>query len=303
MPNNLQTLALNYAKIGISTLPVRFREKTPDAAALIRAGICEVNPINGRPRATWEPLQKRLPSEVEIMVMFALHVNIGVVTGFHGLIVIDFDNVDLFFPWYEKNPLNTRVVLTSRGVHVYLMTDEYIPGRKAPGIDIKAAGGYVLAPPSIHPSGAKYQVLLDNPILWVPSVNDLLPAALFNPVIPSKPTIPVTPVIPSMPDNPWESAESPAALEGMDLIHAIKDRYPILGFFPDAESSDGGRGRWYLARCPFHDDHHPSFWIDAHLGFCSCHTCGMRPMDIINYYARAHGIDNQAAIDELRRCL
>jgi hypothetical protein len=45
---------------------------------------------------------------------------------------------------------------TGRGLHVYLQTKERYSSCKFDGGDIKALGGYVVAPPSIHPDGSRY---------------------------------------------------------------------------------------------------------------------------------------------------
>ena len=53
----------------------------------------------------------------------------------------------------------TSEVITSRGRHVYFSPHDGLrnsAGRVGPGIDVRGAGGYVLVPPSIHPSGHVY---------------------------------------------------------------------------------------------------------------------------------------------------
>lgn len=60
-------------------------------------------------------------------------------------------------------PGTLRVRTGSGGLHIYLQVDQnlYIKSRNRvlPAIDIKADGGYVLAPPSRHASGGVYEVL------------------------------------------------------------------------------------------------------------------------------------------------
>jgi hypothetical protein len=49
--------------------------------------------------------------------------------------------------------------LTARGRHIWFCCDDPVPSsaaRIAPGIDARGDGGYILAPPSIHPTGARY---------------------------------------------------------------------------------------------------------------------------------------------------
>jgi hypothetical protein len=66
---------------------------------------------------------------------------------------------------------NTWVAKTARGYHVYLRTKE--PPRPAhyDKIDIKGEGSVVLAPPSVHPSGARYRwIRRTKEILYVESL-------------------------------------------------------------------------------------------------------------------------------------
>ena len=96
--------------------------------------------------------------------------NIAIICGvISKLIVIDLDHRDLanivFTKWNELLH-HTLVVQTSRGYHIYCRPRDrkYPPNakfmdNKGRGIDIKSEGGYVVAPPSIHPDGGKYKVI------------------------------------------------------------------------------------------------------------------------------------------------
>jgi hypothetical protein len=56
--------------------------------------------------------------------------------------------------------------ITARGRHLFFeWPDKPVPnsaGRVGPGLDIRGANGYVLAPPSIHPSGRAYAWSVDS---------------------------------------------------------------------------------------------------------------------------------------------
>jgi hypothetical protein len=88
---------------------------------------------------------------------------------------------DLFGP---ELPDTWIVETPGGGLHFYFQHpgDRLVPGIKGwqPGLDVKADGGYVCAPPSIHPNGGEY--------IWVqkPTAGPLAPlppdieAALSN---------------------------------------------------------------------------------------------------------------------------
>lgn len=88
--------------------------------------------------------------------------NIGIACGAPGPVVIDCDG-DAGNLWLAEHvcdlPPGPRV-RTGRGVHLYFAAP---PGRRiknrahiCPGLDARATGGYVVAPPSVHPSGDVY---------------------------------------------------------------------------------------------------------------------------------------------------
>jgi hypothetical protein len=93
--------------------------------------------------------------------------NIGIATGMaSGIAVLDVDGpagmqrlVDLVRDSGTTLPA-TPCVVTARGIHIYFALG---PGERAvmctsgDGLDMRGDGGYVLAPPSRHPSGHIYR--------------------------------------------------------------------------------------------------------------------------------------------------
>jgi hypothetical protein len=86
-------------------------------------------------------------------------VNVGVATG-GGLVVIDVDyrhggDESLHeLRRYGNLPLTVSAETGSGGEHIYLATGARIrnsAGKLAAGLDVRGEGGYVVAPPSIHP--------------------------------------------------------------------------------------------------------------------------------------------------------
>lgn len=94
--------------------------------------------------------------------------NIGIATGSaSGIWVLDVDKksggVETLTDLIEKNgplPQTLGVHTPTGGFHFYFTYDPKRPKRSraniAPGLDIRADGGYIVAPPSVHPNGGKY---------------------------------------------------------------------------------------------------------------------------------------------------
>jgi hypothetical protein len=85
--------------------------------------------------------------------------SIGIICGdvSGGLTVIDFDSEELYHRWAADNPdlaATLPTAKTGRGFHVNGRTD-LTKTKHLDGIDIKATG-CVVAPPSVHQSGARY---------------------------------------------------------------------------------------------------------------------------------------------------
>jgi hypothetical protein len=99
--------------------------------------------------------------------------NIGCATGaVNGFFVLDVDgdkgeaSIAKLEEQHGKLP-STIESITSRGRHCYFRMGEHgdvrnSAGQIAPGLDIRGTGGYVLVPPSIHPSGRAYAWSVDS---------------------------------------------------------------------------------------------------------------------------------------------
>jgi len=172
-------------------------------------------------------------------------------------------------------------------MHVYLLVaDAPRCGKTGDPIaaDIKGIGGYVLIPPSVHPSGARYEAV-DNsaPIMEIDALDEVLPNA------PAKARPRPTPTV---------MVAASSGLWPLTLIESIKAAIPILSLLPDAEQTGN---HWYRCRCPLHDDHDPSMWVDTGRQLCGCYAgCTPKPLDVIGLYARLHGLTDRQAIRELR---
>lgn len=102
--------------------------------------------------------------------------------GDNNLVVLDCDSLDRFYELAavicEKTGHSdildfTAISETGRGVHIWLFVEAPVTSVKFPKLDIKAAGGYVIAPPSLHPSGKEYRFLNSVPIRQIRSLADV----------------------------------------------------------------------------------------------------------------------------------
>lgn len=151
------TIARRLRGLGLSVIPV----PRP------RAGVPAGQPGDGKvPAMSWREFQTRLPSEAEIERWFSDEpMNLAVVTGsVSGVIVIDADSPDALRWCVRRLPYTPWQTQTGRGFHLwYRYPDvrvqnrariETREGRLA--IDVRGDGGYVIAPGSIHATGAEY---------------------------------------------------------------------------------------------------------------------------------------------------
>ena len=141
--------ALALARNGMSVFPCRVRDKRPATA-------------NGCTDATRDPDQIRAWWQQDA------NFNIGIATGDRsGIFVVDIDNEDGFAALAKLGVMpDTVAAVTANGEHFYFKMPECdlrnSVRKIADGVDIRANGGYVLAPPSIHPSGKRYAWDVDS---------------------------------------------------------------------------------------------------------------------------------------------
>jgi len=131
-----------------------------------------------KPLLAWKDYQERLPTKEEVNHWFNSNpdANIGIITGaISNLVVFDLDSQKAEEYAKEQGgfPQDTAKAKTGKGSHVYMRYPGIYINNKVNRdltIDIRADGGYVAAPPSIHGSGHQYE--------WVEgcSIFDIEPA-------------------------------------------------------------------------------------------------------------------------------
>lgn len=133
--------AAEYRRRGWSPIPIKERSKEPN--------LLELEPYLNR-RATREELEGWAWSGV------------GIVTGpLSGVLVLDVDGPEGAVELRKHGHPPTPMVRTATGgLHLYFKhPDDEVKTRIriAPGLDVKASGGYVVAPPSIGENGKRYE--------------------------------------------------------------------------------------------------------------------------------------------------
>jgi hypothetical protein len=143
---------LRMAMRGWPLFPLLFREK--------------------RPLVTDWPNQATVDqSRIQVWLKELAGCNWGVVTGpASGIFVLDVDGElgqqSLRELEYQGHMLpKTLIARTGSGAHFYLKYPSNgamirnSAGKIAPGLDVRGDGGYVVVPPSVHPSGRAYEWL------------------------------------------------------------------------------------------------------------------------------------------------
>lgn len=126
-----------------------------------------------KPLIAWQKYQKRLPTEDEITEWWKKwpNANPAIVTGtVSGIVVIDADGEAGRAFVAAHCPATSVYVRTAKGWHFYYRHpghgEVHNAVRFAPEVDVRGDGGYVVAPPSVHASGAVYEWLFAPGLGW-----------------------------------------------------------------------------------------------------------------------------------------
>lgn len=164
--NRTLGLALEYGSRGWPVIPLHWpvtvgaKAGRGRARCSCRSGSCEAQ---GKHPRTQHGLKDASCDPAVIRQWWTQwpRANLGLVTGssFDALDIDGSDALDLLGKVSSGLPLpHGPLVSTGRGWHLYLRATGQ--GNRAgllPGVDWRGQGGYVVAPPSLHPSGKAYQ--------------------------------------------------------------------------------------------------------------------------------------------------
>jgi len=151
----LQDQVKEYVDLGWSVLPLQPKGKEPLAEALPT--------IDGH--ASWKPYQTQAASTGDILSWFADYspemggtgLNVGLVTGYGSLYVLDFDRQEIPRSFQTSG---TTTVKTGRGWHQYYVGPPGLPSANLTSegmpYEFKGCGSYIVAPVSTHSTGVMY---------------------------------------------------------------------------------------------------------------------------------------------------
>ena len=153
MRTNMKEYALYYADKGLAVFPLEPRGKRP-----ITKNGCKAATTNKDQISEWWDVH---PNS-----------NIGIATGkvSGGLLVIDLDEdeekdkhgYEVLKEWQQANgefPETWQSITGRGGYHLFFKDSAHNRNRANlyDGIDIRGDGGYIVAPPSVHPNGRRYE--------------------------------------------------------------------------------------------------------------------------------------------------
>jgi len=170
---DIHELADRYLELGFALIPLNpYEKKDKDKA---KEPLWDLLPrVKGK--RCWRPLILRPATAPEVHDWLDRYpnMNLGIITGeASGIVVLDVDK-PAKLPKGFRIPA-TPTVRTSRGWHYYLAIDGPVKSKVLPYGELKGEGSYVVAPPSVHPSGRRYE--------WVDCLRlDDVPLASFSAV-------------------------------------------------------------------------------------------------------------------------
>lgn len=270
--------------------------------------VCPAQPRAKEVLYHWRDLEVDPPTSKQIQSWFGSGVmNLAVVCGTGGLLVLDFDQVESVEAWQLKagELATTYTEQTGRGLHLFYKVDQPITRRFLCGVEALGLGHLCIVAPSIHPGGAVY---------FSPDPCEPIKRTTTGEIFSLLSEIPVTDQACNSAGQSLSKAELPARagnvksgdIAGSDVITRIKSAIPLLAFAMSLTElrQSGGAGRYWLGKCPFHDDAKPSFWVDQVKNIWGCYSpiCpGSKGGDVLNLYALANNATVNDAIRQLAR--
>lgn len=150
---NMMQEALNYAAMGLAVFPVDPRTKHPKTPH----GCLDAKKEPGPIKNWWRKWKDA-----------AIGIATGSISG--GLVVVDLDRDEEkgkdgyleLKKWEEEHgkfPETWQSITGRGGYHIFFRAAKQYSNREGvlDGVDVRGEGGYVIAPPSLHPNGRRYE--------------------------------------------------------------------------------------------------------------------------------------------------
>jgi hypothetical protein len=168
--------ALYYNSIGLSVIPIH---GIKDGKCTCRKPSC--SKPGKHPRIKWRLRSKEALTEDELKALWKRlpNSNVGIVTGeISGIAVVDIDGregveaMDSIGLRIAEMPVTPSAMTGGGGYHLIYRLPKDLEvktrSRVLDHVDIRANGGIIVAPPSLHASGIKYEWMKDRGIGEIP---------------------------------------------------------------------------------------------------------------------------------------
>jgi len=287
--DELRRTALEWRRNGYSVFPIELRGK--------------------RPLVKWSAYANAPAPVSQLMRWFKGNLNMAVACGGEKhLTVVDFDTQSGYYKTLSQVDGDIRGIIdrtykvkTGRGMHVYFNVESRSRKNVKEKIDVKGDGGYVLVPPSLHPSGSIYTQMPGTCVADIQEIDSSMLCKIAG--LPEYEPV-------STPSCDYGDGGSVFDVECDDLgfmsdFDYVLANVPILRvalrltpMFPK-----NGSGRYWMGVCPIHKDTSPSFWVDTEFGIAKCYStsCQLndRAVNAIGLWALAKNISYVDAMHEL----
>lgn len=276
--NELCKTAIDWRKLGYSVIPISMGGKNP----LVK----------------WKEYIDKPASIANIINWFRSgDINIAVLCGgANNLAVVDFDTQTGYYSAMARLDKTTRnialhtfKVKTGRGVHIFFNVKTRTRKNVEDKIDIKADGGYVLVPPSVHPSGKVYKTINGATINDIVSIDEPMLLNIANIKDEEGPDC-------EKPEIDFDKIERDNRLSfEEDDFDYVRNRMSILRVAMMYTPMYQKRGtQYWMGKCPLHKDNAPSFWVDTKIGIAKCYSTACvinsKAVDVIGLYALLNNI-------------
>ena len=205
-----------------------------------------------------------------------------------GGVILDFDKPELYYKLIEQTREvgNSYTEKTPRGgFHVFVYSHDGIVPRfekMVEGLELKSI---CMVYPSIVKQ-ERYIPVNTGHIIKVDLLAALRDFGTLRPLAEKKvaEAIPVKNV----------KNEKLTVRDNFGIIAIAKRAWPILPYLAyfEPKLKLSGKGIFKVGLCPFHNDNHPSLWVNGITGLWGCHACGAHG-DVINWHALRLGTDDQ----------